>query len=125
MKDARVAYAKAVDKRVIVSNKYIPTRFDEFKAPEYVEPLVFVYPDLRGGWSAKAVPLGGQTYDVRLSFPEPWRGLRDDAMAKASGVPDAIFCHNSGFLAVAKSREGVLELVRKSFRDAGLEEPKF
>lgn len=125
MKDARAAYAKAVDKRVIVSNKYIPTRFDEFKAPEYVEPLVFVYPDLRGGWSAKTVLISGQSYETRILFPESWRGMRDDGMAAASGVPDAIFCHNSGFLAVAKSREGVLELVRKAFKELGLEEPRF
>lgn len=125
MKDARAAYAKAVDKRVIVSNKYIPTRFDEFKAPEYVEPLIFVYPDLRGGWSAKTVLISGQSYETRILFPESWRGMRDDGMAAASGVPDAIFCHNSGFLAVAKSREGVLELVRKAFKELGLEEPRF
>ncbi len=125
MKDARAAYEKAADKRVIVSNKYIPTRFEEFKMPKYVEPLIFVYPDLRGGWSAKMVSMGGQTFETRISFPESWRGLRDDEMAKASGVPDAIFCHNSGFLAVAKSKEGALQLVRKTFRELGLKEPRF
>lgn len=125
MKDARAVYAKSADKRVMISSKFVPTQFEEFKTPEYVEPLVFVYPDLRGGWSAKAVQIGGQSFDSRIYFPEPWRGLRDDEMAAASGVPDAIFCHNSGFLAVAKSKEGALQLVRKTFRELGLKEPRF
>jgi uncharacterized UPF0160 family protein len=118
---ARNAYAKAKDKRVIVSDTFIPTRFDQFKAPEFVEPLVFVYPDLRGGWSAKVMSIGGQTYETRMKFPEKWRGRRDADMAEVSGVPDAIFCHNSGFLAVAKSKDGALKLVRQAFRIMGLD----
>ncbi len=124
-KMARKAYMKANDKRVIISDVYIPTRFDEFRAPEHIEPLVFAFPDLRGGWSAKVVPIHGQTYNSRISFPESWRGLRDEEMAKASGVPDAIFCHNSGFLAVAKSKAGALELIKKAFVILKLPPPKF
>lgn len=113
-KDAKKAYAKSKDKRVIVSDKFIPTRFDEFKAPEYVEPLVFVYPDLRGGWSAKVVPKNSQSYDSRMSFPKAWRGKNGEDLAKVTGVSDAKFCHNGGFLAVAASKEGALALVYKA-----------
>jgi len=31
-------------------------------------------------------------------------------LAKVTGVPDATFCHNGRFLAVAKSKEGALKL---------------
>lgn len=125
MKAAKKVYDAAADKRAILSDKYIPTRFAEFKAPEHVEPLVFAFPDLRGGWSAKVVPADGQSYDSRIKFPEEWRGKRDGDMAEASGVPDAIFCHLSGFLAVAKSKAGVQELIRKAFQSLGLAAPKF
>ncbi len=113
-KDAKKAYAKSKDKRVIVSDKFIPTRFDEFKAPEYIEPLVFVYPDLRGGWSAKVVPKNSQSYDSRMSFPKNWRGKSGAELAKLTGVVDAKFCHNGGFLAVADSKEGAIALVYKA-----------
>ena len=49
----------------------------------------------------------------RVTFPEAWRGLRDLALAEASGVPDAIFCHRGGWFAKAKSRAGVLEMAQK------------
>jgi uncharacterized UPF0160 family protein len=122
---ARAAYEKAVDKRAIVSNKYIPTSFSEFKAPEYIEPLTFTFPDLRGNWSTKVIPVNSQSYDSHIKFPEQWRGLRDADMAAASGVPDAVFCHNSGFLMVAKSKEGSLELIKKAFEILKLPPPKF
>jgi uncharacterized UPF0160 family protein len=34
-------------------------------------------------------------------------------------VQDAVFCHTARFLAVARSREGVTELVRQALADAG------
>ncbi len=121
----RAAYDKARDKRAIVSNAYIPTSFSEFKEPEYIQPLTFTFPDLRGNWSTKVVTVSGQSYDSHIKFPERWRGLRDGEMAAASGVPDAIFCHNSGFLMVAKSKEGALELVRRAFASLNLPPPVF
>ncbi len=115
-KIAAKAYAKAKDKRVIISDAFIPTRFEDFKAPEYIEPLVFVYPDLRGGWSAKVVPKGEQSYEARMLFPENWRGKKGADLEEASGVKGAVFCHNSGFLAVADTKEGALELVAKAIK---------
>lgn len=114
-KEAKKAYVKAKDKRVIVSDKFIPTRFDEFKAPEYIEPLVSVYPDLRGGWSAKVVPKGGQDYEARMLFPKAWRGKSEEVLRSITGVEDVKFCHNAGFLAIARSKEGALALVNKAF----------
>jgi uncharacterized UPF0160 family protein len=54
------------------------------------------------------------TFDLRKSFPESWAGKVDGELAKASGVPDAVFCHNKRFIAVAKSRDGALALVKKA-----------
>lgn len=113
-KDARAIYKKAKDKRIMIANKFIPTTFGVFKAPEFVEPLVFIYPDLRGGWSAKVVTKSSQSYDSRMKFPAPWRGKSGEELAKITGVDDAKFCHNSGFLAVANSKEGAIEMVRKA-----------
>ena len=105
-------YSKAKDKKIIIMDEYIGFDFSEFP-----EPLVTVYPDLRtpGNWAAKSVQSGTvDKSDLRFRFPESWRGKNTpEELARACGVADATFCHNSGFLAVAGSKEGVLEMVRK------------
>lgn len=108
---AKKAYTAAKDKRVIISDRFIPADFSEFP-----EPLVFVFPHLRGGWAAKVVTKGDQTYGSRISFPESWRGKSDGDLEKVTGVPGSVFCHNSGFLALNKTKEGVLELVAKAIK---------
>ncbi len=117
---AKKVYLKAKDKRVIISDTYIPTRFSEFKTPKFVEPLVFVYPDLRGGWSAKVVPVGDQTYESRISFPVQWRGKRGEDLEKTTGIRGAKFCHNSGFLLVGENKEALLKLLELAWKELKL-----
>ncbi len=45
-------------------------------------------------------------------LPERFRGLRTEELNAASGLTDTIFCHKSGFMAVALSLESVLFLAR-------------
>jgi len=51
-------------------------------------------------------------YENRKNFPEAWAGKRDGELARATGVPDALFCHTNRFLAVAKTKEGALALAK-------------
>ncbi len=101
------AYNKAKDKRVIICDRFYSFNFNKFP-----EPLVVMYPDLRGGWSAKNVQTGEDLYDARFYFPESWRGLVDTELENACGVKGAKFCHKSGFLCVNETKEGLLEMVR-------------
>jgi uncharacterized UPF0160 family protein len=101
------AYNKAKDKRVIICDRYYNFNFNKFP-----EPLVVIYPDLRGGWSAKNVQIGEELYDARFYFPEAWRGLVGEELEKACGMKGAKFCHKSGFLCVNETKEGLLEMVR-------------
>lgn len=120
IKDAKRAYMKAKDKRIVISDHFIPTRFEEFRAPEYIEPWLFVYPNLRGQWSAKNILKNGQSYDARFYFPKSWRGAAPEELTRITGVSDALFCHNSGFLAVAASKEGILKMVEAAFKQLGI-----
>ncbi len=119
-KQAKKVYTKAKDKRLIIADQYIPTQFSEFKAPEYIEPLVFAYPDLRGGWSAKVIRVGGQTYESRISFPSAWRGKRGVELEEITGIKGAKFCHNSGFLLVGESKGVLVELLRLAWKELKL-----
>ena len=63
-------------------------------------------------WGVGLVPTGEGQFQDRMKLPEAWAGLRDEELAKVTGVPDAVFCHRALFLAVAKSKEGALALAK-------------
>lgn len=104
------AYKKAKDKRVIICDKFYNYNFNKFP-----EPLLVVYPDLRGNWSIKVVEKGDELYDARFYFPEAWRGLVDEELEKVTGIKGSNFCHKTGFMAVNKTKEGAMEMVYKAF----------
>lgn len=99
------AYAKAKDKRVIVTENYAPRDFNDFP-----EVLFYIYKNLRGGWAVETVPVAKDTTETKVSLPKAWRGKRAEELAKISGVADATFCHLSGFLGAANSKEGAIKM---------------
>lgn len=106
------AYQKSKDKRVVICD-----RFFYYNYAKLPEPLVIVYPDTRGGWAAKVVRKSEHDFDARFYFPQSWAGKRDEELAKETGVPGSRFCHNARFLAVADSKEHVLQMVKKAFNE--------
>ncbi|KAG6857585.1 hypothetical protein H0H87_000184 [Tephrocybe sp. NHM501043] len=63
------------------------------------EAIYVVYPDETGGnWRVQAVPVSPESFESRKALPEAWRGLRDEELSKASGIPGGIFIHASGFI---------------------------
>ncbi len=113
-KIAEKCFKEAKDKRVLILPQFLGYGFSKMK-----EPLVTIYPDARGNWSAKTVRVNPGQFDSRIYFPKSWAGLNGDEMAKVSGVPDAHFCHKGLFLAVAKTKEGAIALVNAMFKEAG------
>jgi uncharacterized UPF0160 family protein len=107
------AYAISTDKKIIVLDRYLPWK-DILM--HYPEPLFVIYPVPEDSkWHVSAVPQKpGRSFENRKNFPAAWAGKRDQELAKISGVPDAIFCHNKLFLAVAGSKDGALELATKA-----------
>jgi len=59
-------------------------------------------------FKAVAIPKAFGTFENKVTFPEAWAGLRDEELAAASGIPDAVFCHKNCFLFVAKTKEGAM-----------------
>jgi uncharacterized UPF0160 family protein len=102
----KVDYEKAVDKRIIILEQNYP--WGEFLM-QFPEPIYAVF-FKAGLWRAEGVRKEKFNVAIRHDFPSTWGGLRDGALAEVTGVPDAVFCHRGLFLAVAKSKEGVLKL---------------
>lgn len=75
------------------------------------EPRVYfaVYSDGRN-WRIQDVGLEGVRFGNRKGLPAAWRGKRGEELAQVSGVADAIFAHNTGFIGGAASKAGVLRM---------------
>jgi uncharacterized UPF0160 family protein len=65
----------------------------------------------------QCVPVELGTFVNRRALPEAWGGLQAEELAAVTGVEDAVFCHTARFLAVARSQEGIRELVRQALSD--------
>ncbi|XP_032276705.1 UPF0160 protein MYG1, mitochondrial isoform X2 [Phoca vitulina] len=69
-----------------------------------------IYTDQAGQWRVQCVPKEPHSFQSRLPLPEPWRGLRDEALDQVSGIPGCIFVHTSGFIGGHHTREGALSM---------------
>jgi uncharacterized UPF0160 family protein len=69
-----------------------------------------IYPNPTGQYMIRTVPQVGQRFSARVDLPAAWAGLSGADFQALTGVPDAIFCHNGGFVAGAQSLAGVRAL---------------
>ncbi|KAG9509016.1 UPF0160 protein C27H6.8, partial [Fragariocoptes setiger] len=87
---------------------------EELDIVDQIKFVVYNDASVVAPWRAAAVPLAPRSFISRIPLKEEWRGVRDDKLAELSGIPDAVFVHASGFVGGARSRDGVLEMIRKT-----------
>jgi len=104
------AYEKAENKRIVILDGHYPWGEILYQHKE----VIYVVSVKSGLWRVEAVRKEKYGFETRKPFPESWAGKRDDDLAEITGVKDATFCHNGRFLAVAKSKEGAIELAQKA-----------
>ena len=101
-------YEKAEDKRLIVLDGQYPWHNVLAGHPE---PLYVVKPKHQSTqWEIECVRTDTLSFGNRKALPAAWAGLNDGKLIVATGVPDAVFCHNQRYVAVAETKEGVLKL---------------
>jgi len=84
---------------------------------EHPEPpvlFVVVWDRGRKQWSAVAVEVRPGSFENKVPFPPQWRGLRDEELCAATGIPHCVFCHASGFLACNNELEDMLAMIDKA-----------
>jgi uncharacterized UPF0160 family protein len=111
------SYNKALDKRIIIIDTSLPRYLVQDILPLFDEPIYFVYPSgFDSTWKVEAVRSDISTMNSRKLFPESWRGLMnsDPKLKELSGISDFIFCHQSGFFAHTKTKEGAIKLAEKA-----------
>ncbi len=100
-------YEAAQEKFCLVFERSVPSG----ALLEYPEVKVVVTPDESseaGNWKVTCVQKGFEKIEGGVLFPEAWAGLRDEALATVSQIPDAVFCHKGRFFFVAGSKESAL-----------------
>ncbi|MDO8594482.1 MAG: MYG1 family protein [bacterium] len=103
-------YATSSDNRLIVLDEDYSWKDTLARFPE---PLYVVHPQSET-WRLYCVRDNPHLFANRKDLPQEWAGLRDEELAKVTGVSDAIFCHRNRFMAVAKSEQGALELAKQA-----------
>jgi len=104
------AIEAAGDGRVLELPMGMPFRSAVEKAE--ADHLLFVVHPRGSDWTLTTIRTGDDTFENRADLPAAWAGLTDGALELASGVSGAKFCHNGRFIAVASSREAILEMAR-------------
>lgn len=88
--------------------------------PQPAKPILYIlYPEGSGAktnWRIQAVPESPESFESRKALPESWRGVRDEKLSELIGIPGAIFCHASGFIGGNQTKEGALEMARRSIK---------
>ena len=69
------------------------------------EVLYVIYPSLRGGYSIQAAPVSAGSIELKKPFPEEWRGKKREELSALTGIQTFGFCHQSGFLCAADTKE--------------------
>lgn len=109
-----------VDKsgKILIFDRFIPWKehlFNVEKENNAVGEILYVlFPDSSNCWRIAAVPLNSTSFDSRKKLPEPWRGLRDDALSEKTGVEGCTFIHAAGFIGGAQTKEAVVKLATMS-----------
>jgi uncharacterized UPF0160 family protein len=83
--------------------------------PADAQPFYVIYPDEAGGnWRVQAVAVSQESFESRKALPEPWRGVRDEALSSITDIEGCIFVHASGFIGGNKTKDGALEMARRA-----------
>lgn len=65
-----------------------------------------------GKWMAQSVEPKKNQMGVKI-FKKSWAGLRDDELSEKVGVKDLIFYHKTGYILVGKTKESIIEALKK------------
>lgn len=113
------AYNNSINKNLIIVDSEIPLGREIVNGvlSNYPEPIYAVlFRKDHQSWQLLAINKDSSTYTCRKYLPESWRSKSGEELEKATGVPGSIFCHSSGFMCVAKTKEGALELAQIALR---------
>jgi uncharacterized UPF0160 family protein len=61
-------------------------------------------------WRINPTRIYKNPFKYKINFPQQWLGLPEDKLKIVSGIPDILFCHNTGYTAGAETKESCLKI---------------
>ncbi|NLL29826.1 MAG: MYG1 family protein [Clostridiales bacterium] len=110
------AYKKRNIPQLLVLDRYCPYSSSLREIDIKEEVLYVIYPR-EDSYALQSIRDEDKIDKKKL--PKAWAGLRNEELAAVTGVEDAIFCHTGRFIAITKSKEGIIKLAK-----IALETPK-
>ena len=111
---AEMDEAKSEGRRALFFDEYVSWKNAYFALGGETHPTEFViFPGSDHNWKVVAIPPRLGDFAQKVSLPESWAGLVDEALSDVIGVQGAVFCHKSRFLAVFRTREATEAAMRK------------
>lgn len=99
--------------QIIVLSEYCPFSHTLKDLEESTEckPILYVIGERNSdhSWQIKALGTGN---GFELRKPLPYRGLRDEELSQACGIPGGVFVHKSGFLGIFKQKEHAIQFAK-------------
>jgi len=111
----KTSYKKSKDDRLLILNAEIPRYLVDIASNEYRNLLYIIFKD-ENNWKILAVRKTAGAFGNKKDLPKSWAGLQGEKLQKITGVVDAVFCHRGLFLAVAKSKEGIMKLTKLALK---------
>lgn len=104
---------------IMVLTRSCPWKLHIFELEEEmkINPSIkyVVYEDKRSkNWRVQAVAISAEKFESRKALPCLWRGLTDEELSEAAGIPGCLFVHMSGFIGGNRTYEGALSMARTS-----------
>ena len=114
-KQVKESLDNPIDKHIAILDCYCP--FENY-TEDYPDIYYVVYGDnsKSGNWAAKAVRdhTSDDMFSLRMPFPEQWAGKRNKELEDITGIKGSVFCHNNRFIAIAETKESVIEMTKKA-----------
>lgn len=100
--------------QILVLDEYVPREEIWIEMVRHPEFLFVIAPGtpMKKMWRILGLRKDLTSFNLRKNLPEEWSGCRDEDFEKTSGISGAVFCHRKLFMAVAKSKEGAIELAK-------------
>lgn len=109
-------FKERTNSHILILDKGCEWKSTLYEIDKNEEILYVIHPSSTGDYNIVAVNLSNDTFELRKPFPVEWRGKKNSVLNDAVGmnIKDAIFCHDAGFLSVAKSFESALKMAKYS-----------
>ncbi|KAF4351082.1 hypothetical protein F8388_013187 [Cannabis sativa] len=106
---------------IMVLDRFCPWKLHLFELEEElkINPSIkyVLYQDERAKqWRVQAVAVSPDRFESRKALASQWRGLRDEELSEATGIPGCVFVHMSGFIGGNKTYDGALAMARASLK---------